>query len=448
MSSGSDRCGKGRRGLAGFRESEKKRTDSHPGGQSSLSRPSSMPPTTRASRATAGAREAGGTARPPTSRHRRRGARRLPPSAGRGFDAGGARHHAAAQRDEDPGAEGHGVHDLAHDAPHRAQGAAPLPQAAAGELRRARGVLQVEWIGRSHESLLQRASSGRTWSSGERCSSSAGDILWLHSFYGPLNASWQPGGCAPGGGRPAARRGAAAEAAAGGGARGALGGGVVKSATVESIRDAIERAKGPTCPSSRARRRGRPRTGGGVRRGARQAGAAAQAAVGAAAVARAGHARAAGGVCPVTREVMRHPVVASDGHSYERDALKEVLERDGRSLTRELLQPFFFPNHNLKKRIRECAPPPLARAACATAAAHVPAGAGAGRRGERGARGGGPCACVASISPPPSHSPAQTGEAERFAVCGQKAMRTSRRGGRVVVPASPGTAADRTGPAF
>ena len=52
---------------------------------------------------------------------------------------------------------------------------------------------------------------------------------------------------------------------------------------------------------------------------------------------------------------MKDPVVASDGHSYERSAIQDVLERgNGLSpLTREVLTPTLFPNRNLKKRIRE-----------------------------------------------------------------------------------------------
>lgn len=59
--------------------------------------------------------------------------------------------------------------------------------------------------------------------------------------------------------------------------------------------------------------------------------------------------------CPVTREVMRDPVVASDGHSYERDTLVSLIRGKLRSpLTREVLNPgICVPNINLKKRIRE-----------------------------------------------------------------------------------------------
>ena len=65
-------------------------------------------------------------------------------------------------------------------------------------------------------------------------------------------------------------------------------------------------------------------------------------------------------LCPITQDVMIDPVVASDGHSYERSAIQAILERgslDGGSalspLTREELETSLVPNINLRKRIRE-----------------------------------------------------------------------------------------------
>jgi hypothetical protein len=61
-------------------------------------------------------------------------------------------------------------------------------------------------------------------------------------------------------------------------------------------------------------------------------------------------------VCPITYVAMVDPVVASDGHSYEREAIEEVFNGgNGRSpLTREILTVgVLIPNHNLRKRIRE-----------------------------------------------------------------------------------------------
>jgi len=60
-------------------------------------------------------------------------------------------------------------------------------------------------------------------------------------------------------------------------------------------------------------------------------------------------------MCPITFEKMRDPVVASDGHSYERSAILMVINGNRVSpLTRERLRPdVLVPNRNLKKRILE-----------------------------------------------------------------------------------------------
>ncbi len=43
--------------------------------------------------------------------------------------------------------------------------------------------------------------------------------------------------------------------------------------------------------------------------------------------------------CPITYEVMKDPVIASDGHTYERKAIEEWLQNHDRSpLTNEKLQ--------------------------------------------------------------------------------------------------------------
>eukprot|EP00966_Prymnesium_polylepis_P054915 1269418-Prymnesium_polylepis.1 len=59
-------------------------------------------------------------------------------------------------------------------------------------------------------------------------------------------------------------------------------------------------------------------------------------------------------LCPITFEVMRDPAVASDGNSYERAAIEEVL-RSGNGLsplTREPLCPdVLIPNRNMRQRI-------------------------------------------------------------------------------------------------
>ncbi len=60
--------------------------------------------------------------------------------------------------------------------------------------------------------------------------------------------------------------------------------------------------------------------------------------------------------CPITMEPMKDPVVASDGHTYERSSLEKLLTMDDHRspLTRELLDTrTIIPNINLRKRIRE-----------------------------------------------------------------------------------------------
>lgn len=60
-------------------------------------------------------------------------------------------------------------------------------------------------------------------------------------------------------------------------------------------------------------------------------------------------------VCPITYETMQDPVCASDGHTYERSAIEDVLAlpepRRRSPLTRATLQPFVFSNIALKNRI-------------------------------------------------------------------------------------------------
>lgn len=60
-------------------------------------------------------------------------------------------------------------------------------------------------------------------------------------------------------------------------------------------------------------------------------------------------------VCPITQEVMTDPVVASDGHSYERSAIWTYMQNSTKSpMTRETLDKRVVVNNiNLKKRIRE-----------------------------------------------------------------------------------------------
>ena len=69
--------------------------------------------------------------------------------------------------------------------------------------------------------------------------------------------------------------------------------------------------------------------------------------------------------CPITYEVMADPVVASDGHSYERAAIEHYYAQEGNRnspLTRAPLELDgggrlrLFPNHALRKRIEDYEP--------------------------------------------------------------------------------------------
>ena len=59
--------------------------------------------------------------------------------------------------------------------------------------------------------------------------------------------------------------------------------------------------------------------------------------------------------CPITFDVMIDPVVASDGHSYERSAIEAVIRLGNQlsPLTREMLNEHVFPNFNLRRRIQQ-----------------------------------------------------------------------------------------------
>lgn len=61
-------------------------------------------------------------------------------------------------------------------------------------------------------------------------------------------------------------------------------------------------------------------------------------------------------LCPITKEIMIDPMVASDGHSYEREAIETVLRTSKKSpMTREVLKSSLVPNRALRKRLREYA---------------------------------------------------------------------------------------------
>ncbi|EOD25809.1 hypothetical protein EMIHUDRAFT_60168, partial [Emiliania huxleyi CCMP1516] len=60
-------------------------------------------------------------------------------------------------------------------------------------------------------------------------------------------------------------------------------------------------------------------------------------------------------VCPITTEIMGDPVMAADGHAYERSAIERWLTTKLTSpMTGEALeQSCLFPNHILRRMIRE-----------------------------------------------------------------------------------------------
>ncbi|EOD38543.1 hypothetical protein EMIHUDRAFT_224291 [Emiliania huxleyi CCMP1516] len=60
-------------------------------------------------------------------------------------------------------------------------------------------------------------------------------------------------------------------------------------------------------------------------------------------------------ICPITAEAMRDPVMAGDGHAYERIAIERWLAiRSTSPLTGKALENTgVFPNHMLRRQIRE-----------------------------------------------------------------------------------------------
>ena len=57
-------------------------------------------------------------------------------------------------------------------------------------------------------------------------------------------------------------------------------------------------------------------------------------------------------LCPITHELMRDPVIASDGYSYERSAMEEWLRSGEEAVSpmtnAPLLSPTLTPNRSLK----------------------------------------------------------------------------------------------------
>lgn len=59
--------------------------------------------------------------------------------------------------------------------------------------------------------------------------------------------------------------------------------------------------------------------------------------------------------CPITQAIMEDPVICSDGHSYEREAIERWFHRSDRSpaTNEQLPNTNLIPNHNLKQAIAE-----------------------------------------------------------------------------------------------
>ncbi|MDF3047829.1 MAG: Ubox domain containing protein [Candidatus Midichloriaceae bacterium] len=59
-------------------------------------------------------------------------------------------------------------------------------------------------------------------------------------------------------------------------------------------------------------------------------------------------------ICPITQEIMRDPVMAQDGITYEREKITEWVEkRHDSPITRQPMEPIFLPNLNIKNLIEE-----------------------------------------------------------------------------------------------
>jgi hypothetical protein len=57
-------------------------------------------------------------------------------------------------------------------------------------------------------------------------------------------------------------------------------------------------------------------------------------------------------MCPITNEVMEDPVVAADGHTYEREAIETWFRRRNTSpMTNQVIPPNLVPNFNLRSHI-------------------------------------------------------------------------------------------------
>jgi hypothetical protein len=60
-------------------------------------------------------------------------------------------------------------------------------------------------------------------------------------------------------------------------------------------------------------------------------------------------------LCPVSRAIMKDPVVAADGQTYERNAIESGSVNRTSPLTRKQISPYLVPNQILKGEILEAA---------------------------------------------------------------------------------------------
>ena len=60
-------------------------------------------------------------------------------------------------------------------------------------------------------------------------------------------------------------------------------------------------------------------------------------------------------VCPISQDLFKDPVLAADGHSYEREDIKKWLEQNNRSpmTNNEFEHEHLTPNHRLRSRCIE-----------------------------------------------------------------------------------------------
>lgn len=58
-------------------------------------------------------------------------------------------------------------------------------------------------------------------------------------------------------------------------------------------------------------------------------------------------------LCPITRQPMKEPVIAMDGHSYEKSAIERWFQKSDKSpVTNATISKMLIPNLNLKRQLR------------------------------------------------------------------------------------------------